>query len=387
MRRLALLVAGLALLAGVAAAVSGGGKQAEARWVITDLGTLGGKTSNAVAINGRGQVIGSSRTRSGADHAFLWESGKMRDLGTLGGPDSEPTAINDKGQVIGSADTEVMGDEGNHPDYVPHAFIWRSGKMRDLGTLGGSGRSSVSGSGAWGVNERGEVVGWAETKSGDRHAFMWQRGKMTDLGTLGGEESEATAINDRGQVAGVSDTKSGVEHAFLWGNGKMRDLGTVGGGLVVEGVNERGQVVGWSTSGYGRAFVWEKGRMRRLSASGHAFDISERGEVVGHIGRTGRQHAFLWQDGKMHDLGTLPGGQWSDASAINERGLIVGAGLTKTGAVHAVLYETGNLTDLGTLLGRSFSNAVALNERGEIVGSATNIAALEDRAVLWTLKR
>ena len=45
MRRFALLVAGLALLAGVAATVSGGGTQAESRWVITDLGTLGGKES------------------------------------------------------------------------------------------------------------------------------------------------------------------------------------------------------------------------------------------------------------------------------------------------------------------------------------------------------
>jgi probable HAF family extracellular repeat protein len=159
MRRFVLLVAGLALLADIAATVSGGATQAEARWVITDLGTLGGNNSRAVAINGRGQVIGSSRTRSDADHAVLWENGKMRDLGTFGGPGSEPTAINDKGQVIGSADTEVMGNEGNHPDYIPHAFIWQSGKMRDLGTLGGSGRSSVSGSGAWGVNERGQVVG------------------------------------------------------------------------------------------------------------------------------------------------------------------------------------------------------------------------------------
>jgi len=52
MRCFALLIAGLALLAGVAAAVSGGATQAKTRWVITDLGTLPGlRSSEAVAIN------------------------------------------------------------------------------------------------------------------------------------------------------------------------------------------------------------------------------------------------------------------------------------------------------------------------------------------------
>ena len=67
---------------------------AGARWVISDLGTFGGPESNAVAINGRGQIIGYSYMASKdwrgqtPMHAFLWQDGKMRDLGTLGGPDS-----------------------------------------------------------------------------------------------------------------------------------------------------------------------------------------------------------------------------------------------------------------------------------------------------------
>jgi uncharacterized membrane protein len=79
MRRFALLLAGLALVAGVAATVSGGGTQAKTRWVITDLGTLGFKESWAVAINEHGQMIGWSATGEGDDdchfqpaHAVLW---------------------------------------------------------------------------------------------------------------------------------------------------------------------------------------------------------------------------------------------------------------------------------------------------------------------------
>ena len=72
---------------------------------MTDLGTLGGTTSYATAINDRGQVVGNSPTIAGVTHAFLYGDGAMTDLGTLGGTTSYATAINDRGQVVGSAET------------------------------------------------------------------------------------------------------------------------------------------------------------------------------------------------------------------------------------------------------------------------------------------
>jgi probable HAF family extracellular repeat protein len=40
---------------------------------------------------------------------------------------------------------------------------------------------------------------------------------MTDLGTLpGGGESRAVAINERNQIVGWAETKSGQTHAVLW---------------------------------------------------------------------------------------------------------------------------------------------------------------------------
>jgi len=56
----------------------------EGRWVIRDLGTLGGRWSEAIAINDHGQVVGRAATKTSSYRAFLWQNGKMTDLGALG---------------------------------------------------------------------------------------------------------------------------------------------------------------------------------------------------------------------------------------------------------------------------------------------------------------
>jgi len=399
MRRFLMLVAGLALLAGVAATVSGGATEAKTRWVITDLGTLGGKGSKAYVkvydINERGQIVGSSETASGNQHAFLWQDGRMRDLGTLGGSQSYAYAINERGQIIGDSDTKSGRS---------HAFLWEKGKMIDLGTQPGRTDSIAEA-----INERGQIVGDSyvpsvhpDEESHGQRAFLWQKGKMRDLGTLGGQ-SRASAINDRGQIVGDSETGSGDWSLFLWQNGKMRSLGIDLDDNAPVAINERGQITG--TSGKERAFLWEKGKMIDLGTlSGKKYSyaqaITERGQIIGEsedgtsVYDNSDERAFLWQKGKMRNLGTL-GGKGSWAAAINERGQIVGS--SETGAKdkgppdymvgsmisHAFLWENGKMIDLGTLPGRKYSDAVASNERGQIIGQ---VGSRENIAVLWTLK-
>ncbi|MDN5753501.1 MAG: hypothetical protein L0H15_09500 [Nitrosospira sp.] len=74
-------------------------------------------------------------------------------------------------------------------------------------------------------------------------------GKVTYLGTLGGSYTYARGINDSGQVVGWSDTTGGDPHAFITGPDGMgmTDLGTLGGSYSsAYDINDSGQVTGRS---------------------------------------------------------------------------------------------------------------------------------------------
>jgi probable HAF family extracellular repeat protein len=92
-------------------------------------------------------------------------------------------------------------------------------------------------------------LGFVSTVSAQHAYIVDSNGKgLTDLGTLGGGGSYATGINNAGQVAGYSDTAAGDQHAFITGpNGVgMTDLGSLGGGYSQAfGINDAGQVVGF----------------------------------------------------------------------------------------------------------------------------------------------
>ena len=91
------------------------------------------------------------------------------------------------------------------------------------------------------------------------------------------------------------------------------------------------------------------------------------------------EHAFEWRDGKLTDLGALPGIDSSAVYQVNGRG--IGAGESETGVfdpqagyvpIHAVAFADGTVTDLGTLPGGTESLAASINDRGQIAGFGNN---------------
>jgi probable HAF family extracellular repeat protein len=301
------------------------------RWSITDLGSLGGRGSQALAIDDAGHVVGVAETVTRFQHAALWTAqGRSVDLGTLGGTQSVARGVNLAGQVAGIS---YIGTA-----LTIHAFLWSGGKLTDLGTLGGPSSSAVA------VNASGQVAGAARTTSPQTHAFFWQRSSgMRDLGTLGGTLSLSAGINTAGTIAGYSYTagNAGIR-GFVWtASGGMRDLGVPPqfAHATVGGINDRGDVVGTGYSANGRT-----------------------------------SHGLVWSGGTIKDVGALPGDSFSQLDAVNELGEAAGnSSATATGPQRPFLWTGARLVPLSTLLpggsGWTLTRVSSLNDLGELVGT------------------
>jgi probable HAF family extracellular repeat protein len=163
------------------------------------------------------------------------------------------------------------------------------------------------------------------------------------------------------------------------------DLGTLPGGTHSSAVaiNSAAQVVGQSgtAGGENHAALWENGTVTDLGTLGGrtaiALAISNAGEVVGSSETAGGTvRAFLWKDGVMTDLGT-PGGTGSQAVGINDRGQILLGG--SDGSVG--IWERGVITPLPLPAGSTGCTPTGLNAAGRAVGECG--FGPEIRSVLW----
>ena len=94
-----------------------------------------------------------------------------------------------------------------------------------------------------------------------------------------------------------------------------------------------------------------------------------RGQVVGlAIDAQSEAHAFAWQQGRIVDLGELPGGTGSFAGGINHHGDIAGWSQDAQFAPFAHLWTRGKRVNLGTLPGKLWSQAFAINLHRQITG-------------------
>ena len=200
---------------------------------------------------------------------------------------------------------------------------------------------------------------------------------ITEIGSFGSSGSNAEAINNRGQVVGSSNKRvpghiAEVFRCYLWENGAMQDLGTPSFDTCQAlGINERGTVAAWT--GYGdQAYLWKDG-MWTYAAPGIPMAINKFDAVVGSYWNGSGYRGYYARDGVLFAIGTL-GGNASNASSVNDKGMVVGSASANDalGVNRAYVWMNGVLKDLGTLPGMEDSHATDINNHGVIVGYSTN---------------
>jgi probable HAF family extracellular repeat protein len=349
---------------------------------------------------------------------------KLIDTGTLGGANSSlgfegERDINNRGTILSLAETTIPDPTCFFPDcFIGHTVQWQDGVLEDLGAL-----PPVNNSGPLWISDSGLISGWSEngltdplTGAPEFQAVLFKDGNIINLGGLGGNESAASGVNNRGQVVGCATTAVVESYswpygqpclgpqqsrAFMWQGGTIKDLGTLGGSDALgELVNDRGQIAGWSLTDSTvnpatgvptqHPFLWEHGKMRDLGTIGGTAvylvnSLNNGGQIVGGMNVAGDQsyHPFLWDGHGLRDLGTF-GGDRGSANWVSEAGAVVGwAYNTGDLASHGFLWRKGELTDLGTVDGDSNSVAFVVNSKDQVVGSSQDSNLNYLHAFLW----
>jgi probable HAF family extracellular repeat protein len=350
----------------------------------------GGPISQGTSNNQPGWIVGYSTLPDFTMRAELWRDGAATSLSSLGGPNSAVAwpNRNQHGVVVGISETAQMQPLGEQwscylavffvgDGHVCRGFVWRDGAMSALPTLGGDNGFAT------GVNDAGQIVGWAENTTHDPtcneftntnqvlqfEAVMWvwdddaNQYRALALPPYAGDlDGAATAINQWGAAVGISGICDGAigggtaEHMVMWRDGRVvRSLPTLGGAYwnTPMDINNLGDVVGFSDlPGDGPTFG---------QANFHAFFWSQRPYACNGRVVTG-----------TCDLGTLATGDVSEALGVNDWGQVVGVSLPSG---HAFLWQSGTMTDLNTRVVPGSTNLVLtdaqdINDLGEITGTA-----------------
>ena len=281
------------------------------------------------------------------------------------------------------------------------------------------------------INNLGFIAGSLKTASGATHAGAWAFGHQLDLGTLGSGAGLNSRVlwpvkNNLGLVSGISLTDQldpnregwscgaflanpnfNVCRGFLWEprTGKMRALPTLGGtNGFATGTNDLGETVGWAENTVHdrsciapqllqfKPVIWGPGRdqvhalpLAAGDSAGAATALNDRGQIVGisgncgvAVGATTARVAVLWDNGTLIELVNPNGAPyWNTPMMINERGDVVGfAGVPND--------PEGNLTPpfmwtrpggwkfIPMLAGEVAGVATSINMRGQIVGYSSD---------------
>lgn len=239
--------------------------------------------------------------------------------------------------------------------------------------------SNITDNIAFAINRQGQVVGTNYASSGSQ-GYVWDKNKgLSNLGCMNGNATVATDLNDSDSVIGTTGSRLG----FVWDdqNG-FRNLGDFGGNYTVpKAINTAGTIVGFSYDRFSisRPFIWDgvKGFQQITNVdNGTPIDINDNGQIL--INTQHRASILDPKNGFCY-LST-PGGTWSQAISINNKGEVLGMADFAGGRTDFFIWDSVNgFTRLN--LDTAKYNLLSMNDMGQIVGYSyrPNTAVVFDR--------
>ena len=188
------------------------------------------------------------------------------------------------------------------------------------------------------------------------------------LAVPGADQTLPYGVNNQGHVVGMTATCSPFsQRGFIYRDGEYSIIDVPGSiGTHPRGINNRGVVVGYfyTPDFLAHGFRFWRGQYEVLSLPGtnvFAFDINNRGDIVGGMVQHPTQQAFLLsQRGDLTIIPGPPGTIGMLAYGIDTSGTVVGTGFTAAESF-SFIYRKGELTTLpNTIL-------FDINDRGDVL--------------------
>jgi len=252
---------------------------------------------------------------------------------------------------------------------------WDGGQIRYLGAVPGSDADFPTA-----VNDLGVVVGQA---TGQPYAaVVWYDETPEFLETLGGERSIAKDIDNNNVIVGEAEQPDGQPRAVRWIGGAIEVLETPGAWSTANAINSSGVIAGAARMPEGHpqrnAVVWDSNGVRALPEVRRgqptvASALNDRGDVVGYAGTLQEPLAIWWHESGGKQLDPLPDDAYSRAVAINNERFVVGESTKLDGASTAVIWKGQKAIALVKLLdpGHGWTRLYGVsdvNDNGQIAG-------------------
>ncbi len=247
-------------------------------------------------------------------------------------PDSIYTAalaINDRGDIVGTC-TDANSDA--------HGFLLSNGVFQLIDAP-----RATSGTSAFGINDLGDVVGHY-SGGGRAHGFLYRNGHFMPFDVPNSVNTYPRSIDDLGRIVGsyqyFQDGNPGPHRGFIRDSRGFRDIvHPTARETYPSGINVLGQIVGTRITPHylGHGFALVNGKFRLIeppaAKAAGALGVNVLGHIVGSWNddldcyRCSKAFLFIpWASGRPARYINLkfPGAQETVAYGINTAGQIVG---------------------------------------------------------------